>query len=63
MSIVNKYSVVLHVPWDDGPSGRFEQYADCTDVENDGPVLCFTDSDGVFTKTSAPWTIRKNKPE
>lgn len=60
----NKYNVYLHIPWE--PVGTpgvppFEHYPKCTNVENDGPILCFTDKEGVFRKTSAPWTIESVK--
>lgn len=58
----NKYAVVLHVHFEAVGTERvppFEYYPNCTDVENDGSILCFTDDKGEWRKTSAPWTITK----
>ena len=58
------YAVTLHVPWatqggQEQGASPFEYYPNCTEVEHNGPVLCFRDADGIFTKTTAPWTVRK----
>jgi hypothetical protein len=37
----------------------FDEFFNCTDVENDGPVLSFVDEEGNFHKTTVPWWVFK----